>query len=33
MLNEEKEDNEEVSVLDVGVKPQRFIPGKTHAAK
>ena len=28
--NEKREDNEEISVLDVGGKPQRIIPVKTH---
>ena len=31
MPNEKREDDGEMSVLDVGGKPQRIIPGKTHA--
>ena len=31
--NKKKEDNEEISVLDVGEKPKRFIAGKTHAVR
>ena len=28
-----REDDNKISVLDVGGKPQRIIPGKTHAVK
>ena len=31
--NKKREGNEDISVLDVRGKPQRLIPGKTHAVK